>query len=81
MRSTTSTSESLRSGGIFDFDAKAERLEEVTRELEHPDVWNNPQRAQDLGKERASLDRVVGGIRSLTERLGDAGDLLGLAVE
>src|SRR5690242_17034908 len=69
-----------RSGGIFDFDAKAERLEEVTRELESPDVWNNPQRAQDLGKERASLDRIVGGIGGLTDSLAEAGDLLDLAI-
>ncbi|MEP7042025.1 MAG: peptide chain release factor 2 [Dokdonella sp.] len=67
--------------GYLDFEAKAERLEEVTRELENPDVWDNPQRAQDLGKERANLDRVVGGIRSLTESLVEAGDLLDLAID
>ncbi len=71
---------SSRSGGIFDYDAKAERLEEVGRELENPDVWNNPQRAQELGKERAGLERIVGGIRTLRERLAEAGDLLELAV-
>jgi peptide chain release factor 2 len=70
-----------RLGGIFDFDAKADRLEEVSRELENPDIWNDPQRAQDLGRERAGLERIVGGIRSLTERLGEAKDLLDLAVE
>jgi peptide chain release factor 2 len=69
-----------RSGGIFDFDAKAERLEEVARELENPDIWNNPQHAQDLGRERAGLDRFVGGIRRLTESLAEAGDLLDLAI-
>jgi len=69
-----------RSGGIFDFDTKSERLEEVTRELENPNVWDNPQRAQELGKERANLDRIVGGIRTLTGSLGEAGDLLDLAV-
>ena len=69
-----------RSGGIFDFDAKAERLEEVSRELESPTVWDNPQRAQDLGRERASLERVVIGIRSLAESLAEAGDLLDLAI-
>jgi peptide chain release factor 2 len=68
-----------RSGGIFDFDRKAERLEEVTRELESPDIWDNPKRAQDLGRERAQLERVVGGIRELTDGLGEAGDLLDLA--
>jgi peptide chain release factor 2 len=78
--SRTSKAASSRSGGIFDFDAKAERLEEVTRELENPDIWNNPQRAQDLGKERAGLDRFVGGIRSLTDSLAEAGDLLDLAI-
>ena len=59
---------------------KSERLEEVTRELENPTIWDNPQRAQDLGKERANLDRIVGGIRSLTDALGEAGDLLDLAI-
>ncbi|MBZ0222138.1 MAG: peptide chain release factor 2 [Dokdonella sp.] len=66
--------------GFLDYPAKAERLEEVSRELESPDVWNNPQRAQDLGKERATLERIVGGIRSLTDNLGEAGDLLELAI-
>ena len=59
---------------------KSERLEEVSRELENPDIWNNPQRAQELGKERANLERIVGGIRSLTDTLGEAGDLLDLAI-
>lgn len=54
-------------------------MEEVDRELEHPDVWNEPERAQALGRERASLDRVVGGIRSLSEGLAGAAELLDLA--
>jgi len=69
----------LRSGGIFDYDVKRERLEEVGRELENPNVWYNPERAQQLGKERALLDRIVNGIRSLDEGLGGAGELLDLA--
>ena len=55
----------MRSGGFFDYDAKKERLEEVERELENPEVWNDPERAQALGRERASLDKNVNGIRSL----------------
>lgn len=77
---TTSFIGLLRYGGIFDFDLKAERLEEVTRELESPSVWNNPQRAQELGKERAQLERVVSGIRVLTDALHDAGELLELGI-
>ncbi|HLU13032.1 MAG TPA: peptide chain release factor 2 [Arenimonas sp.] len=69
--------DSLR--GYLDFDQKVERLEEVNRELESPDVWNDPERAQGLGRERASLEKVVVGIRSLTENLTGATELLELA--
>ena len=31
-------------------------------ELENPDVWSNPEHAQQLGKEKASLETVVTGI-------------------
>jgi peptide chain release factor 2 len=70
----------MRSGGIFDFDRKVERLEEVNRELEDPAIWNAPDKAQALGRERASLDKVVGGIRTLGDGLAEARDLLELAV-
>ena len=69
----------IRSGGIFDFDLKVERLEEVNRELESPDVWNDPERAQALGRERASLEKVVDGIRTLTDGLTGASELIDLA--
>lgn len=63
-------------GGIFDYEVKSERLEEVTRELELPEVWNEPQRAQDLGRERSLLETVVNGINTLTTGLSDAHELL-----
>jgi len=66
-------------GGFFDYDHKVERLEEVTRELESPDIWNNPEVAQQLGRERSQLDKVVSGIRDLTSALNDANDFLELA--
>ncbi|MGY1424730.1 peptide chain release factor 2 [Lysobacter sp. A289] len=65
--------------GYLDFDIKVERLEEVNRELESPDVWNDAERAQALGRERASLDKVVNGIRRLTESVTGAEELLELA--
>ncbi|MCL2919063.1 peptide chain release factor 2 [Shewanella litorisediminis] len=67
--------------GYLDYDAKKERLEEVTRELESSDVWNNPERAQALGKERASLENVVKTIDTLDSGLEDVEGLLELAVE
>ena len=42
-------------GGIFDFAAKSDKLEQVNAELEDPDVWNDPKKAQDLGKEKNPL--------------------------
>lgn len=68
-------------GGIFDFDIKKERLIEVERELEVPDVWNEPDRAQALGQERSSLELVVNTIENLETGLADASELLDLAVE
>ncbi|HMM66524.1 MAG TPA: peptide chain release factor 2 [Dokdonella sp.] len=67
--------------GYLDFDVKAERLEEVGRELENPDIWNDPARAQELGKERAQLERVVNGIAELTQGLDDAAEMLELGEE
>ena len=69
----------MRSGGFFDYDAKRERLEEVERELENPDIWNDSERAQALGRERSQLDKTVNGLRDLKDGLGGAGELLDLA--
>ncbi len=52
--SKTSGSASPPYGGFFEYDNKKERLEEVSRELEDPAVWTKPERAQELGRERAN---------------------------
>ena len=54
-------------GGTFDYDNKRERLDEVSRELEDPDIWNQPEIAQKLGKERASLETIVKTIDDVEE--------------
>jgi peptide chain release factor 2 len=51
----------------------------VNRELESPDVWNDAERAQGLGRERASLEKVVHGIRTLTDNLVGGAELIDLA--
>jgi len=53
----------------------------VQRELEQPDIWNDPERAQALGQERSRLEAIVGGIDQIAEVLGDAGELIEMAVE
>lgn len=46
-----------------------------------PDVWNEPERAQALGKERADLEAIVTTIAKLEDGLADSEDLLAMAVE
>ncbi|MDH5601903.1 MAG: peptide chain release factor 2 [Gammaproteobacteria bacterium] len=67
--------------GYLDYEAKKEQLTEVTRELEEPDVWNNPERAQELGRERVTLEKIVNIIDELDSSLSDASELLELAAE
>jgi peptide chain release factor 2 len=70
---------SSRFGGIFDYPVKKERLEEVSRELESPTVWDEPKRAQELGRERAQLDTIVTGIDELSAGFADAAELVEMA--
>lgn len=68
-------------GGIFDYDVKKERLEEVLRELEDPSIWNDQQRAQAIAKEKGALENSIGVLDKLAEQLVDAQAMLDLAVE
>jgi peptide chain release factor 2 len=71
----------MRSGGIFDYAGNKDRLEEVSKELENPDVWNDPSRAQALGRERALLDGIVGTLDGVRLSLTDNSEMLEMAIE
>ena len=66
-------------GGIFDYDEKASKLEEVTRALEDPAAWDNAARAQELGKEKRQLEDVVHNLRDIEQMSADLKDLFDLA--
>ncbi len=68
-------------GGIFDFDKKSDKLEQVNQELEDPTVWNDPKRAQDLGREKKSLESIVLALIKIDAELKDASDLFAMARE
>ncbi len=68
-------------GGIFDFADKVARLEEVERELADGAVWDDPDRAQKLGKERVSLDQVVSVLSRLQNELLEFSELAEMAQE
>ncbi|MDP6313765.1 MAG: peptide chain release factor 2 [Arenicellales bacterium] len=69
---------SRHSGGIFDYDTRKERLEEVLLRLEDPAVWSDPTQAQKLGQERARLEETVQTLDDLDIRTHDAIELLEL---
>ena len=54
-------------------------MAEVELELAEPSVWEDPDRAQALGRERASLESIVHTIENLTSGAADAADLLEMA--
>jgi peptide chain release factor 2 len=49
-------------------------------ELENPDVWSDPARAQQLGKDKSALETVVDGLATALQALDDATELLELAI-
>ncbi len=51
------------------------------RELENPDVWSNPEKAQALGRERARLELIITTLTNLESGLLDAAEMLDLAKE
>ena len=50
-------------------------------ELADPSVWEKPQRAQELGRERSSLTSIVTSIKKLSDGVEDNLDLLQMASE
>jgi peptide chain release factor 2 len=78
--SPTSTGAAASCGGIFDFDAKRDRLTEVVKLSEDPGVWADNQRAQELGRERKSLEAVVGTLERVAQGLRDNRELAEMAL-
>ena len=77
--SPTWPSEPANCGGIFDYDQKADQLRTVARELEDPRVWDNAERAQELGRERRSLENVVLTLNRVGDALRDADEIFAMA--
>ena len=68
-------------GGIFDLEAKQERLEEVNGLLEAPEIWSDQEQSQALGKERQSLQHVLSIFAQITQGLEDVAMLYEMAQE
>ncbi|QDC99236.1 peptide chain release factor 2 [Candidatus Methylopumilus universalis] len=65
--------------GYLDFDVKKSRLEQISKELEDPSIWNDQPKSQALGKEKRELDFIVNGLSHLASNLKDQCELFELA--
>ncbi|MGB4467105.1 MAG: peptide chain release factor 2 [Azovibrio sp.] len=65
----------------LDYDQKHERLIVVNLELEDPRAWDDPKRAQELGREKRSLEDVVRVLEGVDQALKDARELFDMARE
>ncbi|MBP81870.1 MAG: peptide chain release factor 2 [Acidiferrobacteraceae bacterium] len=79
LKEITARIDALR--GYLDFEERKDRLAEVLLRLEDPQIWSNPQEAQKLGQERASLEATVTTLADLDTRTQDSRELLVLARE
>jgi peptide chain release factor 2 len=68
-------------GGIFDYQTKREKLEEIEAMSAEPGFWDNPERAQAVSRERAKLEAIVRDIDAATRALDDARTLYELGRE
>jgi len=68
-------------GGIFDYPGKRDRLTEVVGLSEDPGLWNDSKRAQEIGKERRTLEEVVLKWEQLNEEINSASELFELAYD
>lgn len=71
----------MRLGGIFDYDEKSLRLLEVQRELENPEIWKNPEQAQQFGKEKVQLEAVIHLLDGIAKALQEASEMLNFIEE
>ncbi|WP_315539610.1 peptide chain release factor 2 [Eikenella corrodens] len=73
-----------RSGEIrvyLDYDGKKDRLEEVVGLSEDPELWNDPKRAQEIGKERKVLEDIVLTLDNIAGGIDDNRLLIDMALE
>lgn len=66
-------------GGIFDWDNALIRLSNLNQQAESATLWDDPQQAQKLLKEREALNSSIKGVQDLQQTLDDALGLLELA--
>ncbi|MBC8119807.1 MAG: peptide chain release factor 2 [Burkholderiaceae bacterium] len=63
----------------LDVDLKERRLEEIGQALEDPKVWDDPKRAQELGREKKGAEAIVQKMHTLEAAVRDSDELFAMA--
>ena len=80
-RRPTSSRASLCSGGVFDWDVALRKLDELNARVEDPTLWDNPDQAQVVSRERSRLADQIGAVQTMERHLEDAVLLADMADE
>jgi peptide chain release factor 2 len=68
----TSSSRSNCSGGVFDWEPALRQLDELNARVEDPTLWNDPDKAQAVSRERSRLAAQIDAVKALESDLADA---------
>ena len=66
----TSSSRSRCSGGVFDWEPALRRLDELNARVEDPTLWDRPDDAQAVMRDRTKLASAVEAVRMLERETG-----------
>ncbi len=61
----------LCSGGDFDWDVALRKLDELNARVEDPTLWDNPEQAQAVSRERSRLEDQVNTVKQMERDLED----------
>jgi peptide chain release factor 2 len=75
----TSSSRSNCSGGVFDWDPALRKLDELNARVEDPSLWDKPEEAQAVTRERSRLQTQVDAVNELVRGVADAVEFAELA--
>jgi len=68
-------------GGIFDFDNLVMKEEELTQDLEEPELWKSPEKAAEINKELSKISQKISQIKKISTFIEDSKELIQLAQE
>lgn len=77
----TSSRASLCSGGDFDWDVALRKLDELNARVEDPTLWDKPDEAQAVSRDRSQLEAKINAVKAMEQDLEDGVMLAEMADE